>query len=68
MKAADIANSKRLRSITICLGLNFVLFTLGIFKGADLAALGAGLALLNTPLYLYIYGETARPSGTKPKK
>ncbi len=68
MKASTIAKSKRLRAITICLATNFALFFFGILKGVDLAALGAGLALLNAPLYVYLWGETNRPSGTKPKK
>ena len=31
----------------------------------DLASLGTGLALLNAPLYGYLFGETVRPSGKK---
>ena len=48
---------------------NFLLFGLGIILKSDLAALGAGLALINAPLYGYIFGETIRPSNkVKDKK
>lgn len=57
--------SKRFR-ITMCvLVANFILFGIGIFKGTDLISIGTGLAMLNTPLYGYLWGETNRPSGLK---
>lgn len=59
--------SKRLRTMTVCIGVNFLLFGFGIYKGVDLQALGIGLAALNGPLYMYLWGETSRPSGTMKK-
>lgn len=53
---------KRLKSAWIVLGLNLALFTLGIIKGAELTDLGAGLAMVNAPVLVYILGETFRPS------
>jgi hypothetical protein len=41
---------------------NFAIFILGVIKGADLTSLGTGLALVNTPLYAYIWGDSYRPS------
>lgn len=62
-----MTKSKRLRVTLIALTCNFILFGLGIYMGADLTALGAGLAMLNAPLYGYLWGETSRPSGLKYK-
>ena len=56
--------SKRMKSMTIVLIVNFLIFAYGIYKGVDLMALGTGLAALNAPLYMYLWGETSRPSGT----
>ena len=53
---------KRLKSAWIVLGLNMLLFALGIFKGAGMSDLGAGLALVNSPVLVYILGESFRPS------
>lgn len=59
--------SKRLNSVSIVLLCNFLIFLYGIYKGADLQALGTGLAMLNAPLYVYLGAETYRPSGTLKK-
>lgn len=53
---------KRLKSAWIVLGLNMTLFGLGIIKGAGLTDLGAGLAMVNAPVLIYILGESFRPS------
>ena len=57
-----MTKSKRFRLTIIVLAANFAIFMYGIYKGADLSALGTGLSLLNTPLYAYILGESYRPS------
>jgi len=57
-----MSKSKRLHITIYALIANFLIFGLGIFMGTDLAALGTGLALINAPLYGYIFGETIRPS------
>ncbi len=57
-----IPKSKRLSSSSIVLAANFLIFLFGISKGADLQGLGTGLAMLNAPLYMYLWGETSRPS------
>lgn len=57
-----IPQSKRLRSAWILFGIDTMLFVLGIFKGANLSELGTGLALVDTPLLVYILGESIRPS------
>ncbi len=54
--------SKRYKIAVGVLTINFVLFGIGMFKDMDLTALGSGLALLNVPLYTYIFGETKRKS------
>jgi len=56
---------KRLKSAWIVLGLNLALFALGIIKGAGLTDLGAGLAMVNAPVLIYILGESFRPSKTE---
>ena len=58
-----ITKSKRLGTSGMVLIANFVIFLYGISKGADLQGLGTGLAMLNAPLYVYLWGETSRPSG-----
>tara|TARA_R110000824_G_scaffold252912_2_gene441753 strand:+ start:985 stop:1221 length:237 start_codon:yes stop_codon:yes gene_type:complete len=60
-----MTKSKRFRITIAVLVANFAIFMYGIFKGADLSALGTGLSLLNAPLYAYILGESYRPSNTK---
>tara|TARA_R100001244_G_scaffold104976_1_gene77908 strand:+ start:1026 stop:1235 length:210 start_codon:yes stop_codon:yes gene_type:complete len=57
-----IPKSKRLKSATLVLIANFAMFLYGIHEGADLQSLGTGLAMLNAPLYMYLWGETSRPS------
>lgn len=54
--------SKRQKAMAYCLAANFAIFIFGLFKGADLTALGTGLAALNAPLYMYMWAETSRKS------
>lgn len=58
----QVPRTKRFRVAVSALGINFAIFILGIFKGVDLSELGVGLAALNAPIYMYILGETYRPS------
>lgn len=62
-----LSKSKRLRLTWFALACNFILFGIGIIKSADLTSLGSGLAMLNAPLYAYIWGESIRPSKAKDK-
>ena len=59
---------KRLKSAWIVLGLNLALFSLGILKGSGLTDLGAGLAMVNAPVLIYILGESFRPSKVETEK
>ena len=52
----------RLKTTLLCLLINFITVWFGIHKGTDLTALGTCLALINVPLYAYIFGDTVRPS------
>jgi hypothetical protein len=54
--------SKRFIISIIALLINFILFSIAMKMGLDLTAVGTGLALLNAPLYGYIFGETKRKS------
>ena len=54
--------SKRLRFTIAVIIVNYVIGFYAIKHGVDLAALGTFLALVNTPLYAYIMGESYRPS------
>jgi hypothetical protein len=54
--------SKRLKITIICLVVNFMMVVMGIAHQVDLTALGTCIALINTPLYAYIFGETVRKS------
>lgn len=63
-----MSKSKRFKFAIFAMIANFIIFGIGIFIGSDLTGLGTGLALINAPLYGYIFGETVRPSNTKPSK
>ena len=54
--------SKRLRFTVAVIIVNYAIAVYGINHGVDLTALGTFLALVNTPLYAYILGESYRPS------
>lgn len=41
--------------------VNTIIFCMGLYFKIDPTALGTGLALVNTPLYGYIFGRTVRP-------
>ena len=53
---------KRLKSAWIVFSVNMLLFLIGILKGAQLMDLGGGIALVDAPIFVYIFGETFRPS------
>lgn len=57
-----VPKSKRLRFAIWVIVVNFLMGGFGIYHGADLQALGMFLALSNAPLYVYILGDTNRPS------
>jgi hypothetical protein len=58
-----IPNGKTRAKLTICcLIANFIIVLIGILHDADISDLGTGLALLNSPLYIYILGQSIRPS------
>lgn len=41
---------------------NFILGIMGMFLGSDLTALGVFLAMSNAPLYVYVLGESLKPT------
>ena len=55
--------SKRFLAFVLSIFGNFFMAYIGIMAEVDLSALGIMLAMLNGPLYVYIAGDTARPSG-----
>ncbi len=55
-------NNKRMKALFIASTLNFIIFGAGVIIKSDLTALGAGLLMINGPLYAYIAGESFRPS------
>lgn len=58
-----VPNGKTRAKITVsCLIANFSIVVLGLFLKADISDLGTGLALINGPLYVYILGQSIRPS------
>lgn len=62
-----MTKSKRYRITLIALIANFLILVFSIIMNTDLVALGTAIAMINAPLYGYIWGETNRPSGTKKK-
>ena len=57
--------SKRLKIAERAALINYIIFLIGLFMGANLIALGTGLSLLNAPVFAYIFGETFRKSSGK---
>jgi len=60
-----MTKSKRLRITFYALIANFIMLSFGIIMKSDLTSLGTAIAMINTPLYGYLWGETYRPSGVK---
>ena len=56
------SSQSRTKLTIACLLLNYLIVMYGAYKGADLSDLGTGLALLNSPLYVYVLGQSIRPS------
>lgn len=52
----------RLKFSILTIFVNFLIGAFGIYHGADMTALGTFLALSNTPLYVYVLGDSFRPS------
>jgi len=52
----------RLKFSVAVIIVNFVLGIIGMILGADLTALGVFLAMSNTPLYVYVLGESLKPT------
>ena len=58
-----VPNGKSRAKLTIlCLATNYLIVVVGLFLKSDISDLGTGLALLNSPLYIYILGQSIRPS------
>jgi len=54
--------SKRFLFSIFSITLTYIIFLIGIYFKIDPIALGTGLAMINSPLYIYIFGETKRKS------
>jgi hypothetical protein len=54
----------RLKVTLGCLTMNFaiIIFVIAIGDADHASGVGTALALLNAPLYVYIFGDTVRPS------
>jgi hypothetical protein len=63
-----VPNGKTRAKLTVCcLIANFALAGLGIIMKSSITDLGTGLALLNSPLYVYILAQSIRPSKIEPE-
>ncbi len=60
-----LPKSKRLRFCIAVIIVNFILGIMGMLTGANLLMLGGFLSLSNTPLYVYVLGDSYRPSNLK---
>lgn len=59
-----LPNTQRRMKITLLvLAINVTLFTLGLFRGANLVELGGGLAAVESPIIAWIFAESIRPTG-----
>jgi len=54
--------SKRLIFSIVIIAINFMFGIYGIYFKTDLSDLGSFLAMVNAPLYVYVFGESYRPS------
>lgn len=59
---------RRMKITLIAMGVNYILFAMGIIaimngKSFDFSDMGAGLALVNSPIITFIIGESIRPTG-----
>lgn len=68
MKKITFPNSKRLKLVVFAFTVDAILYWYGMFKGVELASLGAGLALVNTPIMTYLGAESWKPSNKEVKK
>ena len=59
----NLTKSKRFWFAFIVFLVLSIIFTLGVYWGADPIALGTGETMIGTPLFGYLLGETVRPSG-----
>lgn len=57
-----MTKNKRLKIVLTALTINFLTVWAGMHFGTDLIALGTCLMMINSPLFVYILGETYRPS------
>lgn len=62
IKNIKVTTSTRFWFALIAFFVNIAVFTVGIYGNIDPTSLGTGLALVNAPLYGYIFGTTVRPS------
>ena len=58
-----LTKSKRFWFAFIVFLVDMVAFVLGVKWGSDPIALGTGITMISAPLFVYIIGETVRPSG-----
>lgn len=63
MKLLKITQSTRFWFAIIAFIINTVVFSIAIMNGVDPTSVGTGLALVDAPLFAYIFGATVRPSG-----
>lgn len=57
-----IAPRTRLKFSIAVIIANFIIGIIGIILGSDLTAIGVFLSLCNTPLYVYVLGESLKPT------
>jgi|TARA_R100001530_G_scaffold17055_1_gene14833 hypothetical protein len=57
-----LSHSKRFWITIGALVVNFTIGIIGVYNDSDILALGEYLALANTPLFMYILGDSYRPS------
>ena len=62
LEKVKLPKSKRLRVTIFAFVVNAILYYYGMYRGVDLAALGAGLAFINAPIMAYLGAESYKPS------
>ena len=60
-----LPKSKRLRFSMAVIIINFIMGVAGMYFRTDLSKLGVFLMMSNSPLYVYILGDSYRPSNLK---
>tara|TARA_R100000995_G_scaffold66643_2_gene35404 strand:- start:4338 stop:4571 length:234 start_codon:yes stop_codon:yes gene_type:complete len=62
-----LTKSKRFWFSVFAFIVNALMFSILVIKDNDPVSVGTGLSMLNTPVYVYVFGESWKPSSKAEK-